>query len=953
MRICDRIVTVGLFLLLLFTPLAFGAVFSWARITLQVSVGLLVVVWLAKVLLTRRTVAIQPARRRVSPFVLPLLLFFSFLLFQLLPLPPSLLHSLSPATYSLYTNTLPDWPHQAPYAELASLHVKTPQPVALDSAPPVVSSQPGQADILWSDIPWYPLSVAPDLSRTDLLALLAYASLFFVVVCYPFGQPSSSEQAKAEARFLRVMLLAILAIGLLIALVGIVQRATWNGKLLWFFVPDHWEGPRLYLSRASGPFTNSDHFANYLSLIFPLLLASSVFQTFVAPSGWDKAFRVVCGTGVFVVFLALLLSLSRGGWLATLVGTSLVFWSALRVAPDQRTSRRQRPQRSPARLVMVGFSTLLLFSLLVMGPAGRTNLDVRLEQTLTEGRNLWIRVATWQDSLGMIQDFPLLGVGLGGWPTLFPRYQRPPWSSTLWEEAHNDYIECLAETGLIGFGLLGWFFWRIGRRLIRSFPTLPATGLPVYAALCAALMGMAVHEVFDFSLQIPANAVLFSVLLALAVRMAVTDWRQTASAPTSASSSRPALVSGLGALIVVPGLLALAPRSVPLEEPTSFAEARRLLLAYPTSSFAHLSLHDLLEETERRSTRLQELEIALWLDPRDPFVRDLYAQELRQQGNEAASLTEMSRSLFFSPSLSTHLDLTRDNIPLLSEAEQAAVEAGLKQALAAGYPDALKGLGRLYALLGRFTDQAQVYAEAAAMEKDPAKQFQYLLKAGLAYGEAELSNGVGFSIAPIAYSENPENIDASELHWTGYFWADPKALEKAEQLLRQAAEISPRDPRPYEYLVDNVLTLQADLSAAKDTVAMGIERGADPFPLYVALGKAAHILQDEEEAKQAFQKALTLQPNSFAVHARLGRMYMQLRNYNQAALALRKASEADPNKAWVFYTLGVAEERSFRFFEADKAYAKAIDLDPRNTRYQRRYTAFQQRLATNLETEDK
>jgi len=360
----------------------------------------------------------------------------------------------------------------------------------------------------------------------------------------------------------------------------------------------------------------------------------------------------------------------------------------------------------------------------------------------------------------------------------------------------------------------------------------------------------------------------------------------------------------------------------------------------------------LLEETERPATRVQELEIALWLDPKDPFVRDLYAQELRQQGNEAAGLAEISRSLFFSPSLSTHLDLTQHAIPSLSETEQAAIEAGLKQALAAGYPGALEGLGRLYALLERFTDQAQVYAEAAGTEKDPVRQFRYLLNAGLAYGEAELSDGIGFSISPTVYPENPENIDSSELQWTGYFWTDPEALEKAEQLLRQAAEVSPRDPKPYEYLVDSVFALQADLSGAKDVVALGIERGADPFPLYVALGKAARILQDEEEAKQAFQKALVLQPNSFTVHAQLGRMYMQSRNYNQATLALRKAGEANPNAAWVFYTLGLAEERSFRFFEADKAYAKAVELAPDNEGYQQRYVAFQQRVAANLEAED-
>src|SRR6266516_2980729 len=55
-----------------------------------------------------------------------------------------------------------------------------------------------------------------------------------------------------------------------------------------------------------------------------------------------------------------------------------------------------------------------------------------------------------KDSLGMLREFALFGVGLGSWPELFPRYQTPPWSSLFYREAHNDYIELLAETGLVG-----------------------------------------------------------------------------------------------------------------------------------------------------------------------------------------------------------------------------------------------------------------------------------------------------------------------------------------------------------------------------------------------------------------------------------------------------------------------------------------------------------------------
>jgi len=65
------------------------------------------------------------------------------------------------------------------------------------------------------------------------------------VLFYPLGVASGqgsavSGEASPEARFFRVVLLTILCTGLLVAAVGVVQQFTWNGKILWFFVPYDW-----------------------------------------------------------------------------------------------------------------------------------------------------------------------------------------------------------------------------------------------------------------------------------------------------------------------------------------------------------------------------------------------------------------------------------------------------------------------------------------------------------------------------------------------------------------------------------------------------------------------------------------------------------------------------------------------------------------------------------------
>jgi Tfp pilus assembly protein PilF len=236
------------------------------------------------------------------------------------------------------------------------------------------------------------------------------------------------------------------------------------------------------------------------------------------------------------------------------------------------------------------------------------------------------------------------------------------------------------------------------------------------------------------------------------------------------------------------------------------------------------------------------------------------------------------------------------------------VEEGFKQALAAGYEDAVDGLSAFYTALNRFSDAGKVYEEAALQEGEADLQLGYLLNAGLAYARA----GDG---------------------------------EKAEAPLRQATALAPQNPRAYQHLAIRVFAPKGDLSAAKAVVAAGIEQGADPVALYLALGDAALVAKDGKEAKAALHQALVLQPSSFEAHFRLGLVYLQERNLDRATLALRKAANVDPSSASVFYYLGLAEEKRYQFFAAEKAYARAVTLAPDDAGLRRHYEDFLRKVA--------
>ncbi|HEX4920210.1 MAG TPA: O-antigen ligase family protein, partial [Candidatus Bathyarchaeia archaeon] len=127
-----------------------------------------------------------------------------------------------------------------------------------------------------------------------------------------------------------------------------------------------------------------------------------------------------------------------------------------------------------------------------------------------------IRWNMTKDCIRMFAHRPVLGWGLGTFPTVYPSY-RTFYTNLFINEAHNDYAQLLVETGLLGFGLMLWFLICVYRR---GMPTSRRWEFKWDGALSLAALlgctGILFHSFVDFNLQIPANAAFFYALCALA-----------------------------------------------------------------------------------------------------------------------------------------------------------------------------------------------------------------------------------------------------------------------------------------------------------------------------------------------------------------------------------------------------------------------------------------------------
>jgi O-antigen ligase len=167
--------------------------------------------------------------------------------------------------------------------------------------------------------------------------------------------------------------------------------------------------------------------------------------------------------------------------------------------------------------LMLGGVLLVVIGFLVW--LGGNDLTQRLVSIHAEARQEitgGMRTAIDRDGLHMFLKRPILGWGLGTFPIVYPQF-RSFYTTFFVNQAHNDYLQLLVETGLAGFLIALWFLALMVRQAASKMKnwTETASGSLTVAALLGCV-GILVHSALDFNLQIPANAAIFYVLCAIA-----------------------------------------------------------------------------------------------------------------------------------------------------------------------------------------------------------------------------------------------------------------------------------------------------------------------------------------------------------------------------------------------------------------------------------------------------
>ncbi len=328
------------------------------------------------------------------------------------------------------------------------------------------------------------LSLHPYASTLGLMKAIAYLGLFAFTLDH-LRTPQHIRQA----------LWTITLTAAFIALLGICQHFAGLSAIY------GWRDASY--AHFFGTFLNRNHFAAYQGMA--VLIGLGLFVTSSSRTRHREP-RFLLGFMLAMMTGAICITLSRGGVLSFVAGLTL--FSLL---------YRRSPKHSGMRLTGV-FAGLTLMSIwLGLGPLmARFGQSFSQETAATWGDRGAVYAATWT----MVVDFPIFGIGLGAFPVIFPRYQ-PATITLRYLQAHSDLLQLLVETGAVGFlacvavafGLVISIVkpWRQSHCEL-AFGMVPA-GL-------AAMAAIALHSCVDFSLRIPANALLLTVIIAITQRCA-------------------------------------------------------------------------------------------------------------------------------------------------------------------------------------------------------------------------------------------------------------------------------------------------------------------------------------------------------------------------------------------------------------------------------------------------
>jgi O-antigen ligase len=382
--------------------------------------------------------------------------FLALIIFQLIPLPDVVHNSIFPGTAELYRSA----------AKLAGISAYS-----------------------------YPVSLNPFVTFSKFLQYASYFMIYLVVV----------NVIRTRSQF-QLLLIAFFISAVFQGCYGLYEFLSGNQQIFSY-------DKKYNLDCVTGTFINRNHFAAYMELSLPLLFAlvvgrlnrlytsrGSVLAKIAHALETEGSKVLLLLFLIALVAIALVFSLSRSG--ITFAVLSIITFFFLYYRTNNLLTRKVYWIITAAGVVAIsvwiGLDPLL-------------ERFFRISDQFSEKE---ARLSLWKNTIDIFLDFPVIGTGAGTFKEVFSIYRTFP-THLSFNEAHNDYLQLLSETGVFIFFLFIAFFGFLFRRLLEVV-SQPLNRITVVQIGCfCSILSLGLHSLTDFSFQIPAVAVAGAIITAL------------------------------------------------------------------------------------------------------------------------------------------------------------------------------------------------------------------------------------------------------------------------------------------------------------------------------------------------------------------------------------------------------------------------------------------------------
>jgi len=368
-----------------------------------------------------------------------------------------------------------------------------------------------------------PFSIAEKFNPTaDLVRpLIPYLGLPHPpAVAWSVAAPESTD---ALLRFIAYVLIGLAAavafdnaasrrrLAIVVVAIGVFEGVYGSGEYLSGHQHIFAFAKKYYLDSATGTFINRNHFATLLAIALPFSLVLALpdpgrrrrehrtWRERVVSAADGQGLRRLLAVGASAaIWMGLLLSHSRAGLLSALIAAGIVLV-------------RFRGVRAARWAAVIGAGVLLILLSAELSQAPGERFFTVKDDIQSKGG----RLTVWRDSMGLITARPILGWGYGTFESAFPMVQSAA-IDLLYDHAHNDWVEWTTEGGVLTLGAAVAMLVLSLRGFRRNDgPASSSSGFDfAFSVACrAAIVAVAVHGLWDFSLRIPAVAAVCAVVM--------------------------------------------------------------------------------------------------------------------------------------------------------------------------------------------------------------------------------------------------------------------------------------------------------------------------------------------------------------------------------------------------------------------------------------------------------